>query len=354
MVFKRLRTRGVLLAAVPVIALGVAGAGVLTAANAAEPKSAEPGTARLNETAKRVFRQHYGAQLKAGQSAGKAAAKAAAKSGAAGVAAAGDSVLGDWNGDARADFLARDAAGRLWFYEGTGNPKSPYRARKQVGTNWQIYNRIVRHGDFNGDGKQDLLTRDTTGMLWFYAGTGAPGGNGYRSRVKVGPGYQIYTQIVGVDDWTGDDRDDFIAVDAAGRLWLYAGRGNATFVGRRQIGTSWHIYSVLVSFGDLTGDGASELVARDRAGFLWGYDSTGDPASPYSRRWRIPNENPETGVDEGWGGVTAWAGVGDLDAAGLPDLLMRVYTGELFLFNPEGDGAFPKIGTGWNIYNLLF
>jgi hypothetical protein len=36
--------------------------------------------------------------------------------------------------------LARDAAGVLWLFKGTGNPAAPYAWPTKAGTGWKIYN----------------------------------------------------------------------------------------------------------------------------------------------------------------------------------------------------------------------
>ncbi|MFI1400053.1 FG-GAP-like repeat-containing protein [Streptomyces sp. NPDC020681] len=78
----------------------------------------------------------------------------------------------DLTGDRAADLLARDAAGGFWLYEGTGNAAAPLKARVKVGSGWNIYNALVAYGDASGDGHPDLIARDAAGVLWQYGGTG--------------------------------------------------------------------------------------------------------------------------------------------------------------------------------------
>ncbi|WP_175439266.1 hypothetical protein [Streptomyces vilmorinianum] len=47
---------------------------------------------------------------------------------------------GDLNSDGKADLVARDASGALWYYQGTGVAAKPYAARVKVGTGWQQFN----------------------------------------------------------------------------------------------------------------------------------------------------------------------------------------------------------------------
>ncbi|WP_344932011.1 FG-GAP repeat domain-containing protein, partial [Actinoplanes nipponensis] len=47
-------------------------------------------------------------------------------------------------------------------------------ARRSLGTGWTAMNAIVRIGDLDGDGHEDLVARQSSnGDLWFYPGTGA-------------------------------------------------------------------------------------------------------------------------------------------------------------------------------------
>lgn len=97
----------------------------------------------------------------------------------------------DLNNDGRADIVARDSSGVLWLYKGTGSVSAPWSGRVRVGGGWNTFNAFVATGDMTGDGKGDLIARDGAGKLWLYKGTGnatAP----YAARVQIGSGYQIF------------------------------------------------------------------------------------------------------------------------------------------------------------------
>ncbi|WP_024754510.1 FG-GAP-like repeat-containing protein [Streptomyces exfoliatus] len=79
---------------------------------------------------------------------------------------------GDLTGDGRADITARDKAGVLWLYKGTGDYKAPFAGRTKIGGGWNAYDRLLSLGDSDADGKVDLLARKTTGELLRYSGTG--------------------------------------------------------------------------------------------------------------------------------------------------------------------------------------
>ncbi|MBB4985116.1 FG-GAP repeat domain-containing protein [Streptomyces nymphaeiformis] len=151
---------------------------------------------------------------------------------------------GDLDRDGYVDLLARDKAGVLWLYEGTGNfTGARFKTRVRVGGGWGVYDQLAGGADVTGDGRADLLARDKAGVLWLYRGTGS-GTAPYAARVRVGGGWGVYDQLVVAGDLTDDGRADAVARDRAGVLWLYPGTGNAAapFATRTRIGGGWNTY----------------------------------------------------------------------------------------------------------------
>ncbi|MEU2240151.1 VCBS repeat-containing protein [Streptomyces sp. NPDC018338] len=152
---------------------------------------------------------------------------------------------GQLGGGSAADILARDSGGNLWLYLGYSNGKLT--GRYKVGPGWNAYTQIAGVGDLSGDGKTDIVARDRSGVLYLYKGTGD-----YRSpfatRTRIGAGWGGYNHLMGVGDITGDGRADLLARDTSGRLYRYSGKGNASspFAGRVLIGTSgWNTYRMM-------------------------------------------------------------------------------------------------------------
>jgi hypothetical protein len=170
--------------------------------------------------------------------------------------------IGDLDRDGHEDVVARDTAtGVLWLYPGTGTGLS---ARKQIGTGWNNFREITAIGDFNRDGFPDLLAvQSGTGDLYLHPGrAGAVLG----SRVLIGRGgWNQISEMTGVGDFDGDGISDMVARSTAdGTLYLYPGRAGG-FAARQQIGTGWSTRRDLVGIGDFDRDGNTDLAATETA-----------------------------------------------------------------------------------------
>ncbi|MCX4981384.1 VCBS repeat-containing protein [Streptomyces sp. NBC_00572] len=344
---------------------------------------------------------------------------------------------GDVNGDGRADVIARTQDGTLYLYLGTGSATQPLSGRILVGSGWGVYDQLVGLGDGNGDGTGDLYARDTAGTLWFYAGTGDKN-KPFGTRKAIGGGWGVYNQIL-----RGGD-GHLLARDNAGTLFFYPGNGNGTLGGRQQlgatgdllgvaqlagagnnpysgkegvfattpggalywytnsttgklmpreeflgaggvsgltvtnlsslnadglsdlamqenadltgtlyvdgneIGSGWNIYTAIVGPGDLSGDGKADLLALDRIGALHLYKGNGK-GTAFATRVTVGN---------GWGAYNKIIGAGDFTGDGRTDIAARTPGGDLYVYPGTGNAtsAFKtrvKVGSGWNTYSKV-
>ena len=80
------------------------------------------------------------------------------------------STTHDFNGDGKSDIVWRDTSGNtaVWLMNGAAGRRRPAGVGA-VPTAWSV----VGQRDFDGDGKADLLWRDTSGntAMWFMNGT---------------------------------------------------------------------------------------------------------------------------------------------------------------------------------------
>jgi len=153
----------------------------------------------------------------------------------------------DLTGDGKADLIARDKNGVLWLYKGTGTTSAPFATRTQIGGGWNMFNALADTGDLTGDGKADLVARDKSGVLWLYKGTGSASAP-FATRTRIGGGWNTYTVLRGPSDLNRDGRPDLVARDSSGVLWFYKGTGSASapFATRTQIGSGWNMFTMIV------------------------------------------------------------------------------------------------------------
>ncbi|MER5700344.1 glycoside hydrolase domain-containing protein [Micromonospora sp. NPDC002296] len=155
------------------------------------------------------------------------------------------------------DVVAREkSTGYLWLYPGTG---SGITGRVKLGAGWNSVREITPVGDLDGDGYQDLVAVQTsTGALWFYPGRGGTFG----TRVLfAADGWNAMDELTGGADLTGDGRPDLLARETAtGRLLVHPGAADGFGV-PLPAGTGWGGMRDLVQPGDFDRDGRPELVA---------------------------------------------------------------------------------------------
>ena len=78
----------------------------------------------------------------------------------------------------------------LWIHPGLGNGKIGTAVK--AGTGWNQYNVVRGHGDFNNDGRADLLARTPAGTLYLYKGTGKNTSEIFATRVSLGTTFKQY------------------------------------------------------------------------------------------------------------------------------------------------------------------
>jgi len=177
---------------------------------------------------------------------------------------------GDWNGDGHNDLLGTDTKGNLYLYAGTG--RGYIKPGKKIGHGWSNFT-VIPAGDLTGDKNPDLLAiHKKTGFLYLYAGNGK---GGFKSPYpKIGHGWKNM-QVYAAGDLNRDGKNDLLAVNGKGQLFLYFGNGNGTVRSGGQIGHGWK-GNYLAAGTDLNGDRVADIVGRNnKTGRLSFYRGTG-------------------------------------------------------------------------------
>ncbi|WP_405924601.1 FG-GAP-like repeat-containing protein [Streptomyces sp. NBC_00035] len=177
--------------------------------------------------------------------------------------------FGDLNGDRRNDVLVRFSSGELRVYRTmSGQVFLTSTPHTSLGKGWNQYDVLTSPGDVSGDGRPDLIARNSsTGAVYLYKGTSS---GKLSARVKLYDNWKTYKKIVGVGDLNGDGVGDLLAQDKANNLYRYYGKGNGTFAPRVKLFSAWGgSYNVIVGVGDITGDGKADIISRDTSGNVW-------------------------------------------------------------------------------------
>lgn len=293
-------------------------------------------------------------------------------------------VPGDLTGDGKADLLARTPSGDLYLYPGTGSISgSPFGDRVKVGSGWGIYDQIVGSLDMNSDGIADIVARTPGGDLFFYSGSGSTAAP-LKDRVKIGTGWNVYNQLLVMDDAAGSY---IVGRDLAGALWYYGVDPQGGLGPRGAMNATGWNGSVLANAGGNASFGKGDLLGLDTQGSLYYYYALGNGTLADRKlisdvggwaganvtftsslradsRWgtllelgggHLFVEGHDLGA--GWDAFNGIAGVGDLTGEGNGDLLARGNNGHMYLYpgNGQATGFYNRVdlGAGWNGFNKL-
>jgi hypothetical protein len=180
--------------------------------------------------------------------------------------------VNDFNGDGKPDLLLRhtDDFIAVWLMDGTEVDEGVFTSPSRAGdAGW----RIIGTGDFNGDGKPDLLFRhtDRSNAVWYMDGVTRIGA-AFINPSKIGdPSWTLS----GVGDFNGDGKDDLVLTHTTGLVGVWFLNGvtmtqGALFQPSSTGDAGWKVGAV----GDYNGDGKPDLVFQytDRTMAVWYMD----------------------------------------------------------------------------------
>jgi hypothetical protein len=292
----------------------------------------------------------------------------------------------DLTGDRIPDLVARvRATGLTYLFPGDG--AGGFKPRTGGWTRFQGVTRLTVVGQVTGSTRPDVVGIDVRGRLLAY---------GHNDRANLGRVIDTGTVLGDIDlllsvgDWNGDGRGDVMTRRAStGALHLRLGRTRGRLGAPVQVRADFRGVTRLAAVGDMTGDGYPDLVGRDSTGKDRVYPSngtTGFAASTVLRptvrgRRQVGlgfwdgDRKPDTGLLRNDGTLVAWSsangrvtpvadglrryrwvrGLGDLDGDGRADVVAKTAGGGLFLLRGAASGldAPRLIGTGFGAYDLV-
>ena len=210
--------------------------------------------------------------------------------------------------------------------------------------------RQLRHlGDFNGDGRADVLLRHADGR-WYYYPMNGPNVLAGGGAVSLPRNPRV--SVAGVGDFNGDGKDDVLMRLSSGRWRYYPMDGRRIASGRGEVALpkdkAWRIEGI----GDFNGDGKDDVVMRRMDG-EWHFPHLPSPDSFRPQdHWAYYAMDGRTVLREGLPGlrvsveptVSTWfAGVGDFNGDRRDDMLLRRMDGT-WHYVPQHLGADGNVG----------
>ncbi|MBV9053007.1 MAG: VCBS repeat-containing protein [Hyphomicrobiales bacterium] len=237
--------------------------------------------------------------------------------------------LGDFNGDGTNDFLWRNQNGSMvdWTMNGSqisslqtvtfgGSPVGP-------GSAWSV----AGIGDFNGDGKDDILWRNTDNSLvdWTMNGSQVTS----VQQVTIGGSAAAPSSswsVAGIGDFNGDGNADVLWRNTNGSLvdWTMNGSQISSLqtvtLGGSAVApdSSWSV----VGIGDFNGDGKSDILWRNTNGTLMDWTMNG---SQIASEQQVTLGGAPATPDFSW----QIAQIGDFNGDGKSDILWRNTSGAM-------------------------
>ncbi|MGO2521374.1 MAG: FG-GAP repeat domain-containing protein, partial [Microbacterium sp.] len=175
--------------------------------------------------------------------------------------------LGDFDQSGSADFARIDSSGRFIMHSNvTGKTV-------QIGTGWGPFTQVFGGLDFDGDRKTDVIAILKNGDMYLYRGNGK-GGWISTTGQQIGGGWSGVSNVFYAGDFNGDGKGDVIArFGDALRLYPLTGRSN--WGKTQQIGQGWSSFPTVFSPGDFNGDGHTDVMTIKSNGSLYLYPSNG-------------------------------------------------------------------------------
>lgn len=156
-------------------------------------------------------------------------------------------AAGDFNQDGIPDLAILGGALNILLGNGDGTFQS--------GVTYSAQGASIAVGDFNGDGKLDVLVASRTGTTVF------PGNGDGTFGVAIATSAAIGGEYAVAADFNGDGKLDVVSVDAAvssaGTIYVQYGNGDGTF--QPPVAYPAGVFAQFMSVGDFNGDEAPDL-----------------------------------------------------------------------------------------------
>ena len=251
-------------------------------------------------------------------------------------------AVGDYSGDGRSDILWRNDNGDVYLWSSQPGASVAFQGQDLgvIGPSWHVQQAA---GDFNDDGKADVLWRDDNGDVFLWDS-------------QPGPGVPFQSQDLGliptswhiqeVADFNGDGKSDILWRNDNGDVYIWKSQLGSVVSFQSQdlgvVGSAWQVKAA----GDFNGDGRADIVWQDAAGdtYLWNsiagasVDFQSEGLGVISAAWQIQD-------------------VGDHNGDGRADVLWQNPAGDAYLWLANGSGPgvtftslqMSSVGASWHV-----
>lgn len=169
---------------------------------------------------------------------------------------------GDWDRDGRGDIISRNSKGELELRRGNGAGK--FGSPTVIGKGFSSVRLLAAVGDMTGDGWPDLMGQPSGGAIRIYPGNGL---SGLRASY-VAHGAISATDQVPVGRWTSDGAPD--SLFKKGRTTtLYPGNGPGGLTKGKSVSLDLSPYDWVIGISDIGLTGHADLVVRRTNGQLF-------------------------------------------------------------------------------------
>ena len=187
-------------------------------------------------------------------------------------------AAGDFNGDGKLDVVGVDANSNMQYYPGNGAGSVSGPGTPMLGTTglWANF-KAVAAGDFTGTGHTGVAGIDANNNMMFYTGDGAGHLSGGINMMPGTTGLWANFKAITAGDFTGTGHIGIAGIDANNNMMFYPGDGAGHLgTGIPMLGTSglWAGFKAITA-GDFTGTGKLGIAGIDANNNLKFYPGDG-------------------------------------------------------------------------------
>jgi RHS repeat-associated protein len=248
-------------------------------------------------------------------------------------------AVGDFDGDGHPDLAVADSIDKIAILLGNGDGTFRPAGTFPAGSRPSICDRCLAVGDFNRDGKPDLVIGLSLGAPSFQMGVSVLLGNGdgtFQPPRLITIAEQGQGTSIAVGDFNGDGKPDLAVASATSTdLFILLGDGNGGFVlPPRRLSLGAGAAASAVAVGDFNGDGKEDLAVTTGASTVVIFIGNGDGT------FQLPGRSFPLVPLPGGVSVSRSIQVGDFNGDGRLDLAVLNRSG-VSIFLGDGQGNFP-------------